>query len=129
VWSPAKIALLPLTVACGVLIYGGVSIIGATICFWTIQPPEVIQVFTSGGQYMSSYPLSIYTRWMRSVFLFVVPVAFANYPAALLLLGREDPNGLPAEAAWAAPLVALAFFAVSLAFWRVGVGKYQSTGS
>lgn len=128
-WTPAKLALLPVTVLSGTLIYGAVTVIAATVCFWTIQPPEVIHVFTSGGQYMSSYPLSIYHRWVRAVFLFVVPVAFANYPATIAILGRTDPAGLPAAAAWASPLVAGAFFAAALAFWRVGVGKYQSTGS
>jgi ABC-2 type transport system permease protein len=128
-WTPAKALLLPLTIASGTLIYIALTVIGATVCFWTIKTPEVINVFTAGGDYMASYPLSIYSRPLRAIFLYIVPVAFANYPAALLLLERADSRGLPASLAWAAPLVALAFFAVALRVWRVGVSKYQSTGS
>nr|PZN21476.1 MAG: ABC transporter permease [Chloroflexota bacterium] len=128
-WTPAAILLVPLTVLSGTVIYMGLMVIGATFCFWTIRTPEIINVFTFGGQQLISYPLNIYNRWIRTVFLSIVPVAFANYPAALLLLGRRDPHGLPAEIAWAAPLVAALFFAIALAFWRYGVSKYQSTGS
>jgi ABC-2 type transport system permease protein len=128
-WTAARTLVLVLAVLSGAVIYTGLIVIGATVCFWTIKTPEVINVFTFGGQTLVSYPLNIYSRWIRVIFLSVVPVAFANYPAALLVLGRADPHGLPAEIAWAAPLVAALFFSVALAFWHFGVTKYQSTGS
>jgi ABC-2 type transport system permease protein len=89
----------------------------------------VINAFTFGGEELSSYPLSIYSRPLRAVFLFIVPLGFATYPAALLLLDRTDPHGLPAWLAWLAPIVAALFFAIAVAFWRVGVSKYTSAGS
>ncbi|NJN18730.1 MAG: ABC transporter permease [Oscillochloris sp.] len=128
-WSFDRIILLPLTAISGGVIYLGLMVIGATLTFWTVRTPEVINVFTFGGEQMTSYPLSIYQEWLRSVFLFIVPVGFANYPAALYLLERNDPFGLPAWSAWCAPLVAVAFFTVALIFWRFGVGKYTSTGT
>jgi ABC-2 type transport system permease protein len=128
-WSPAKALVLVMAVLSGAVIYGGLVVIGATLCFWTIKTPEIINAFTFGGTTLVSYPLNIYNRFIRAVFLSIVPVAFANYPAALLILERRDPHGLPAELAWAAPLVAGAFFALALRFWRFGVSKYQSSGS
>ena len=128
-WTPATLLLLPLTILAGTAIYTALIVIGATICFWTIKTPEVINVFTFGGEDASSYPLSIYNGWIRSIFLFVIPIAFANYPTALYLLGRTDPFGLPAWAAWLAPLAAALFCTGALAFWRLGVSKYQSAGS
>jgi ABC-2 type transport system permease protein len=128
-WTLAKLLLLPLAVLSGAAIYGGLVVIGATLCFWTIKTPEVINAFTFGGEELSSYPLSIYSRPLRAVFLYIIPLGFANYPTALLLLGRTDPHGLPAWLAWFAPVVAVFFLAVALAFWRLGVSKYTSTGS
>lgn len=128
-WTPDRLLLIPLTVASGAVIYLALVVIGATLTFWTVRTPEVINVFTFGGEQLTSYPLSIYSEWLRALFLFIVPVGFANYPAALYLLGREDPSGLPAWLAWLAPLVAAAFFALALRFWAFGVGKYTSTGS
>ena len=128
-WTPARLLLIPTSILAGAAVYSGLVVIGATICFWTIKMPEVINVFTVGGGEAASYPLSIYNNWLRGVFLFVIPIGFANYPAALFLLGRADPFGLPAWAAWLAPVVAALFCAIALAFWRIGVSKYTSTGS
>lgn len=128
-WTVDKVLLIPLTIMSGTLIFIGLSVIGATICFWTVKTPEVINVFTSGGYQISGYPQHIFNRWIRSVFLFIVPVTFASYPTGLYLLERSDPNGLPAGVAWLAPVIATVFFGVAYAFWRVGVGKYTSTGS
>jgi ABC-2 type transport system permease protein len=66
---------------------------------------------------------------MRNLFLLIIPVAFSSYPAALVLLGRQDSNGLPSEIAWFAPVAAAIFFGVGYLFWRVGVSKYTSTGT
>ncbi len=128
-WTPAKALLIPVTIFSGALIYLSLFVIGATICFWTIKAPEVINAFTFGGNTMASYPLSIYNRWMRTFFIFIIPIAFVNYPAALLLLDRRDPYGFPAALAWAAPIVAVLFFLIGRAFWQLGVTKYSSTGS
>ncbi len=129
VWTPSKVLILPLAIASGAVIYLGLFVIGATISFWTIKTPEVVNVFIFGGNQMTSYPLSIYNRWLRIVFLYIVPVAFVNYPSALYVLERTDPFGLPAAIAWAAPIAALLFFSVAMCFWQFGVSKYQSTGS
>lgn len=128
-WTPAKLLLIPLSIASGATIYMGLFLIGATICFWTIKTPEVINAFTFGGNAMTSYPLSIYNRWIRIVFLYIIPVAFVNYPAALTLLDRSDPYGLPAWSAWLAPLAAMLFLGVAHGFWRFGVSKYTSSGT
>ncbi len=129
VWTPAKVLLVPLTLASGTVIYLALLVFSATICFWTIAAPEVINIFTYGGEFMTNYPLGIYNSWLRSVMIFVVPLAFINYPAALVLLQRTDPYGFPPALAWASPLVASAFFGGACLCWRFGVSKYQSSGS
>jgi len=128
-WGAGHAALLVLGQGAGVTIYLSLMVIGATFCFWTIKTPEVINVFTFGGDFLLSYPLSIYSRPIRAIFTFVVPLAFVNYPLALTLLGKADPHGFPAQLAWASPLVAALFFGAALVFWRFGVGKYTSSGS
>lgn len=128
-WTPQKVVLVPVTVASGTLIYLGLMVAGATLCFWTVKTPEVVNAFTYGGNLLTSYPMSIYPDWLRRVFFFVTPVAFCNYPLALALLGRRDPFGLPDWAAWAAPVAGAATFFAALSFWRLGVSRYQSAGN
>ncbi len=128
-WTADRIAVLLLAVISGTVVFLALMVIGATICFWTIRTPEVINAFTFGGHELTCYPLSIYSQRIRTVFLFVVPVGFANYPAALYILGKTDPFGLPTAMAWAAPLAAGLFLAAALGFFSYGVRCYQSTGS
>lgn len=126
-WTVAKGLLLPLTILSGSLIYLGLFVIGATLCFWTVKTPEVMNIFTFGGDLLMSYPISIYSQWMRGFFLFIIPLVFVNYPAALVLLNKSDPHGLPPELAWVAPVAAIMFLSIARVFWSVGVSKYTSS--
>jgi ABC-2 type transport system permease protein len=128
-WGLDRWAFLAITVLGGALIFAAILIAGASTAFWTPQTGEVINVFTYGGQFMASYPMSIYQEWLRGFFTIVVPIAFVNYYPALYLLQKPDPFGLPAWLPFAAPVVAVLAFSAAVAFWRVGVRHYQSTGS
>jgi ABC-2 type transport system permease protein len=129
VWTVAKIVYLPIVILSGIVLFAAVDLIGGTLCFWTIERSEVVNVFTYGGVYMSSYPISIYQAWMRRTFTFVIPIAFVAYFPGLYILGRSDPFGMPRFVSFLTPIVAILFALVALAFWEWGVRHYQSTGS
>lgn len=129
VWTPGKLAFLPVLYASQVAFFAGLFVIGSTITFWTVDSIEAINIFTYGGQEMMSYPMSIYPRWMRRFFTFVVPAIFLNYYPALWILGLEDPLGGSPALALLAPLAGAAVLGTAAAFWRVGMRRYQSTGT
>ncbi len=128
-WTALKLVLLPLSIVSGALVFIAILLLGATLCFWTIETTELTNILTYGGREMLSYPLSIYHQGLQRFFLFVVPLAFGTYLPACYLLGRALPFGLPGEVAFGAPLVALIFALIAGATWRFGVHHYQSTGS
>jgi ABC-2 type transport system permease protein len=128
-WTPAKLAYLPVVWLSAVAFYGGLFVIGSTLCFWTVQPLEVVNIFTYGGTTMLSYPLHIYQDWIQRFFTFVVPGALVIYYPALFFLDRPDPLGLPAWAAFLAPLAGFGVLGAAFAFWRLGVRRYTSTGT
>ncbi len=128
-WSWAKIAVLLIGIASGSVIFLSIMLLGATICFWTIETTELINMFTYGGREMLSYPLTIYSVGLQRFFMFIIPLAFGSYVPTCYVLGRPLPFGVPSAVAFAAPLVACAFALVSACIWRFGVRRYQSTGS
>jgi ABC-2 type transport system permease protein len=128
-WTPAKLAILPLGVVSGAAMFTAVMLLGATLCFWTVETTELTNILTYGAREMLSYPLTIYHQELQRFFLFVVPVAFGSYAPACYLLNRPLPFGLPATLAFGAPLIALAFALMAALVWRFGVRHYQSTGS
>jgi ABC-2 type transport system permease protein len=123
-WSALRIVTLALMLVCGVFIFSGLFMIGAAMCFWTVEGLEVINIFTYGGNQLASYPLTIYSKWMRRFFTFIIPFGCFNYLPLMYLTGRAD-NPLYAFT----PLLGAAFLAPCLFVWRIGVRRYLSTGN
>lgn len=128
-WTPGKLAYLPVVWLSAVAFYGGLFVTGSTLCFWTVQPLEVVNVFTYGGTTMLSYPMHIYNEWIRRFFTFVVPGALVIYYPALYFLDRPDPFGLPPILSFLAPLAGFGVLTAAFGFWAFGVRKYTSTGT
>ena len=129
VWTPAKLAYLPLVFLGQMAFFAGLYLIGSTITFWTVDSIEAMNVLTYGGQEMMSYPMHIFQPWLRRTFTYVIPAIFLNYYPALYLLDRPDPLGLPGWSPFVAPLVGMTVLAAAWRFWRFGLRHYGSTGS
>ena len=124
-----KTALLLAALASGVAMFTGLFILRATLTFFTIEALEVMAIVTYGGVETTQYPITIYDKWFRRFFTFVIPLACMNYFPALAITGRADPLGTPVVFQWLAPLVGFAFLALCLRAWQFGVRRYRSTGS
>lgn len=128
-WTAPKMLVLVAAVLSSSLVFLGVMMMGAAVCFWTVETTELQNVFTYGGTMLTSYPIHVYNRWLQMAFLYLVPLALTSYYPALYILNKPDPLGLPGVMRFLAPLVAAAFFALGLWVWRLGLRHYQSTGS
>jgi ABC-2 type transport system permease protein len=128
-WTPAKVVYLPVVFTSQVAFFGGLFVIGATSTFWTVQRIEAINIFTYGGSELMSYPMTVYAKWMRRFFTYLVPMALLNYYPALYFLDKPDPLGGPAWAPFLAPVAGCGMLAAALGFWRFGLKHYTSTGT
>ena len=128
-WSPIQVVFAVITVVSGLLFFMGLFIFGSGVSFWTVESLEAMNILTYGGQFVTSYPVHIFQGWLRTIFMFIIPMAFVNYYPALWLLGKPDPLGGPPWLAFLSPLVCLAVFAAGVRMWWLGVRRYTSTGS
>lgn len=128
-WDAATIALLPVALVSGAVIYASVWVATTSITFWLVDSREVSSAFTYGGRQLASYPLGIYQEWVRHLVRLVIPLAFTAYYPTLGLIGRSDPLGAPTWLAWCGPIVAGTSVAVAAGVWRTGVRAYRSTGA
>jgi ABC-2 type transport system permease protein len=129
VWSPLKVLYLLVVLVSGFVMFSALLVLGAVLCFWTVQSIEIINTVTYGGTEMASYPLPIYHDLLQRFFTFVVPLAFVSYFPALYLLERPELQRLPSWLPGATPLAAALLAVTAWLAWRVGVRHYQSTGS
>lgn len=125
-WSPAKTLTLILMITSGVLIFTGIFILQATMCFWTVQGLEVANIFTDGGREMAQYPLNIYQKWVARFFTYVIPFGTVNYLPLMYLLGKNNGNDL---LYMLIPALGSLFILPCILFWQFGVRHYRSTGS
>lgn len=128
-WSAPRVLLLAASIAGSICTFLGLLVLQATSAFWTTESLEVWNAFTYGGVTMGQYPLAIYRPWLRSFYLYVVPLGCSTYLPNVAVLGVQDPLGTPVIVQWLAPLAGPAFLLVAFAVWRVGVRHYRSTGS
>ena len=124
-----RIGLLAVALAGGVAFFFALFVLQATMCFWTIEALELMNILTSGGVETASYPLPIYHRFFRRFFTFVVPLGCIAYFPIVAVLGVDDPLGTTRLFQVLAPLAGFVFLGIALGIWQVGVRRYTSTGS
>jgi ABC-2 type transport system permease protein len=123
-WTALRVVTLLLMIVSGFFVFSGIFILGATMCFWTVDGLEVVNIFTDGGKELTAYPLTIYSKWLRRFFTFVIPFGAFNYLPLMYVTGRAD-NPLYTLT----PLLGIVFIIPCLLVWRVGVTHYLSTGN
>ena len=127
-WTIGRVVVAILMAPAGAVVFGAVWVTGACIAFWTVDGGEFTNAFTYGGNFLTQYPIDIYSTWARRFLAYLVPMAFVCYFPALYVLDKPDPLGLPRVLEFASPVVAVAASAVAGLVWRTAVRHYRSAG-
>ena len=108
----------------GVALFSGILIVYAAVCFYTIENLEFMNEFIHGAREYGKYPIGIYGKTLLKICTFIVPYALIQYYPLLYLLDMRTDSYLIIL-----PLFACLFLMPCIIFWKIGVHKYQSTGS
>lgn len=127
-WTLARVAMVLVMVVCGVAIFASIWIAGAATVIWTVEGSEWLNAFTYGGNFLTQYPVNLFGRWFRRLFVYLLPLGFVAYFPALYVLDKPDPLGLPRALQFASPLVAAAAVGVTALVWQAAVRHYRSAG-
>jgi ABC-2 type transport system permease protein len=124
VWSPIKILTLLFMILGGTVIFGCLFVIYASICFFTLEGLEFMNILTDGAREYGKYPLDIYGKGVLRFCTYLVPYTLFQYYPFLYLIGHTKDW-------WYLffPLLGCLFLLPSLLLWRFGVKHYKSTGS
>lgn len=123
-WTLDKILTLMFMFAGGLVVFSGLFTLYASLCFFTIEGLEFMNIFTDGGREFGRYPFSVYGEGVLKFLTYVIPLALFQYYPFLYLIGKSDNTYY-----MCLPLVGMLFIVPCLIFWRIGVRHYQSTGS
>ncbi|MFC7619958.1 ABC transporter permease [Microlunatus sp. GCM10028923] len=84
----------------------------------------VDQVFVTFGP----YPLSVFPRAVAYLLTFLLPLAYAAFFPAAVLLGRTDELFVPLWLALASPAIGVALYVLAVIFFRRQLRHYASPG-
>jgi ABC-2 type transport system permease protein len=126
--SPAVVGLLALAVVSGVATSSAMFVLAAGLQFFVVDGAEMTNAFVYGGRYASTQPAGVWSRPVRAVFGFLLPLAFTGYLPTVTLLGLPGVEWMPAWLGWCAPLAAVWAWTLALLTWRWGVRHYQGGG-
>jgi ABC-2 type transport system permease protein len=123
-WEWTKVLTVVLMLVGGTLLFIGIFMVYAALCFFTLDGLEFMNVFTDGAREYGKYPIDVYGKGIMKICTYVVPYTLVQYYPLQYLLGRTDK--------WyyiLFPLGTVVFFAVCVGVWRFGMRHYQSAGS
>lgn len=122
-WTLSKVLTVILMLVGGTTVFSGMFLIYASICFFTVEGLEFMNIFTDGAREYGKYPVCIYGRRVLLLCTFVVPYALIQYYPLLYLLDRGKPYYA------LLPIAACLFLLPCLLLWKLGVRHYASCGS
>lgn len=127
-WTALKALLLIWSVVGTIALVLGLFLIEATFCFFSVKSIEMVNVLTYGGRSTCQYPIDIYPKPLRILFMVAAPFALTvHLPAAFIL--DKPLYGAGAGLCFLSPLAGFVFFAVMIAVFYRGLRHYRSTGS
>ena len=123
-WTLSRVLVLVLMICGGTVMFIGLFILHAVVCFFTLEGLEVMNILTDGSRNYGEYPVSIYGKEMLKFYTYVIPIALIQYYPLMYILGRTDNMlyGL-------LPIVGALIIFPCILLWKFGVRHYKSNGS
>lgn len=123
-WNILKVITLIFMLIGGISVFTGLFWIYASLCFFTLDGLEFINIFTDGARTFAAYPVSIYGKRILKICTFIIPYSLFQYYPLLYLFDKTTNHYFILL-----PLLAVLFLVPCYGLWRLGVSRYQSSGS
>ena len=124
VWNLYKIVTIIFMLISAVCIFFSIYLVGAAVCFITIEGLEAKNIFTDGGRELAQYPIEIYSKPLKLFFTFIIPFAFVNYYPMLYILEIKS-NYIYMFT----PLLAILYIIPGILIFKRSLRYYTSSGS
>jgi len=127
-WSWSQWIMFLVALFSSVVLLGALVLALCSLAFWTVRSSPFVFSTIEIQEAVQHYPITIFGRPFVFAVTFVLPFAFMNYYPALVLLGRQS-EAIHPFLPYASPLAAVIFSLIAFAIWRMGINRYESTGT
>jgi ABC-2 type transport system permease protein len=118
-----QVATFVVMISAGMVTVYSVWLFLATFAFWFVRVENVGELFHAFYE-TGRFPVSIYSRWLRLVLTYIVPIAFLTTFPAATLLGKLSVYFVLGSVG-----IAAVFFYASSRFWNYAIRFYSSASS
>lgn len=127
-WTPAAIGFLVLAILGGAGIEFACHLTISAMAFRLLSVRSFRLMVDNAISEFGNYPMVIFPTLLRFGLTFVLPIAFAAYLPATVLLDRTDELSISPWFAYLAPLVGFALVYAAHRFWKHQIRHYHSSG-
>lgn len=129
VWNAVTIVYYIFAIVGGVLIQGAIFLFLATLNIYLLETESIKELFYFNARKFAGYPISIFSKGIQAIMIYVVPFAFVNYFPAQYLLRKPDMAQYPEIYMYLTPVVGVGMYLLAYGFWRFSVKYYKSSGN
>ncbi|WP_010248059.1 ABC transporter permease [Acetivibrio cellulolyticus] len=123
-WTVLKILLLILTLLGASLIMVSILVIAGSTAFWATDASGLLG-FTLRLHSFAKYPVSIFNKFFKFMFTFIIPIGFIAYYPSQIFLRPLEHNSL----IFISPFIGIILFIIAYMVWNKGINRYSGTGS
>ena len=127
-WSVGRVAFLVAAVVGSALTESAVMLAISSLTFRLLASSPMLQVADTVFVTFGPYPLSVLPRAVSYLLTFVLPLAFAAYLPAAILLHRTGDLFVPVWLGFAAPAVGVMLYTAAVALFHQQTRSYSSPG-
>ena len=117
--------LLILVILAGIVIYTSIKLIGGSLALWTKRSQHFLFIVYQLADF-SSYPMSIFSQFIKAILTFVIPFAFVAFIPASFFLGMPVIEHTVITCCLVAVIL---WFVAYQIIWKSGLKAYESTGN
>ena len=127
-WSLGWVAFLLAAVVGSALTESAVMLAISSLSFRLLASSPMLSVADTVFVTFGPYPLSVLPKAVAYLLTFVLPLAFAAYLPAAILLGRTDDLYVPVWLGYAAPAVGIVLYIAAVRLFHQQMRSYASPG-
>lgn len=128
-WNFYHVVYLIAAIIGGVLIQGAIFLVLATMNIYLLETNSIKELFYWNMRKFAGYPISIFSKYIQAIMIYVVPFAFVNYFPTQFFLRKSDGVHFPQYFMYLSPLVGIVLFALAYGFWKFSLIYYKSSGN
>ena len=126
-WTLSSIVWFVISVIGGALVFCSITIFSAAMAFWTYDSDSFYRMFKQGTRQLLWYPIEIYSKAVRMILTFIIPLAFVSFYPSHIILNKQIDT-MPFWIPYIGLPVGILCFMGALAFWSFGLKKYEGAG-